>query len=110
MRAAVDPWRRNAQPSDRGTIVDHQPRPQRLCHQENITRTIADGAPLVTARGAAPERCGYVARAGWRYGGATPFCDAPALPGSSYCAGPRALCTIAPGSAAAETAAPAPDP
>ena len=46
-----------------------------------------------------------MARAGWRYGGATPFCDAPALPGSSYCAGHRALCTIAPGSAAAETAA-----
>jgi hypothetical protein len=36
---------------------------------------------------------------------APPFCDAPALPGSSYCARYRALCVIAPGSAAAERAA-----
>lgn len=36
---------------------------------------------------------------------APPFCDAPALPGSSYCARHRALCILAPGSAAAESAA-----
>ena len=36
---------------------------------------------------------------------APPFCDAPALPGSSYCAQHRALCVIAPGSAAAARAA-----
>jgi hypothetical protein len=36
---------------------------------------------------------------------APPFCDAPALPGSSYCAQHRARCVIAPGSAAAERAA-----
>jgi hypothetical protein len=36
---------------------------------------------------------------------APPFCDAPALPGSSYCAQHRALCIVAPGSAAAERAA-----
>jgi hypothetical protein len=45
-----------------------------------------------------------VVRDGWRYGEAAPFCDAPALPRSSYCAHHRALCTIAPGSTAAETA------
>ncbi|HEX6841057.1 MAG TPA: hypothetical protein VF113_06005 [Stellaceae bacterium] len=44
-------------------------------------------------------------REGWRYGMAPPFCDVPALPGSSYCAHHRALCVIAPGSAAAELAA-----
>ena len=36
---------------------------------------------------------------------APPFCDAPALPGSSYCAQHRAICIIASGSAAAEIAA-----
>jgi len=105
LRAAVDPPGRKAQPSDRGAIVDHQPRPQALFHNENITRTIAEKPPLVTSRRAAPERCGYVARDGWRYGKGAPFCDAPALPGSSYCARHRALCTIAPGTEAAETAA-----
>jgi len=46
-----------------------------------------------------------VVRDGWRYGMAPPFCDAPALPGSSYCAHHRVVCILAPGSAAAETAA-----
>jgi hypothetical protein len=105
MRAAVEPRRRNAQPGDRGTIVDHQPRPQTLNQYENITRTIARSASLVTAGNGEGERCGYVALVGWRYGEATPFCDAPALPGSSYCARHRSLCIIAPGSAAAESAA-----
>jgi len=36
---------------------------------------------------------------------APPFCDAPALPGSSYCPHHHALCVIAPGSAAADGAA-----
>jgi hypothetical protein len=36
---------------------------------------------------------------------APPFCDAPAVPGSSYCAHHHAICVIAPGSAAAEMAA-----
>ncbi len=85
--------------------MDHQPHPQLLSQHENITRTIAEPPPLVTTRRAVPERCGYVARAGWRYGKGAPFCDAPALPGSSYCARHRALCTIAPGTAAAEIAA-----
>ena len=110
MCAPVEPRRRRASPSDRGTIVDHQPRPQRLNPEENITRTIAQPPALVTLRlvaggSAAPDRCGYVLRDGWRYGMAPPFCDAPALPGSSYCADHRALCVIAPGAAAAEVAA-----
>src|SRR5260370_38637117 len=70
---------------------------------------MADPPPLGPTRRAVPERCGYVARAGWRYGKGAPFCDAPALPGSSYCARHRALCTIAPGTAAAEIAGPALD-
>ena len=90
--------------------MDHQPRPQTLNLDKNITRTIARPAalvtlPLVAGGTAAPDRCGYVVRAGWRYGMAPPFCDTPALPGSSYCAQHRALCIIAPGSAAAEIAA-----
>jgi hypothetical protein len=100
---AVEPPGRTAQPSDRGVMVDHQ-RPQPLSPYENITRTIAESPPLVTTRRAAVERCGYVARDGWRYGTAAPFCDAPALAGASYCARHHALCTIQPGSAAAETA------
>ena len=104
MRVAVDPPGRTAQPADRGAFVDHQPRPQPLSHNENITRTIADAPPLVTICRSPLERCGYVVRDGWRYGEAAPFCDAPALPRSSYCAHHRALCTIAPGSTAAETA------
>jgi len=36
---------------------------------------------------------------------APPFCDAPALPGSSYCPQHHAVCVIAPGSAAADGAA-----
>jgi hypothetical protein len=41
-------------------------------------------------------RCGYVVAATWRYGAPDPFCDAPALPGSSYCAAHRALCAVDP--------------
>lgn len=91
--------------------MDHQPRPHTLNLYENITRTIAQPPALVTLQlvtgngAAAPDRCGYVVREGWRYGMAPPFCDAPALPGSSYCAHHRALCIVAPGSAAAERAA-----
>src|SRR5690348_9764902 len=92
-------------------IVDHRPRPQTLNLDENITRTIAQPPAFVTPRlvagsgAAALDRCGYVVREGWRYGMTSPFCDAPALPGSSYCAHHRALCIIAPGSAAAAIAA-----
>src|ERR1700731_4295210 len=74
MRVAVDPPGRTAQPADRGAFVDHQPRPQPLSHNENITRTIADAPPLVTICRSALERCGYVGRDGWRYGEAGPFC------------------------------------
>jgi len=47
-----------------------------------------------------PARCGYVVAEDWRYGGAAPFCDAPAVPGSSYCAKHLALCAVAPGTKA----------
>src|SRR5260221_14238341 len=110
MRVAADLPGRTAQPSDRGAIVDHQPHPQLLSQHENITRTIAEPPPLVTTGRAVPERCGYVARARWRYGKGAPFCGAPALPGPSYCARHRALGPVAPGPAAAEIAARAPDP
>ena len=49
-----------------------------------------------------PARCGYVVAEDWRYGGAGPFCDAPAVPGSSYCARHLALCAVAPGTKAAK--------
>lgn len=75
----------------------------------NKKRTI-DGLPvLVTAESAGddvghrgearpPERrrCGYVVAAMWRYGAPDPFCDAPALPGSSYCEAHHALCAVDP--------------
>jgi hypothetical protein len=48
----------------------------------------------VTARPSARAGlCGYVVAAG-----AAPFCDRPALPGCSYCAGHRALCAVDPAS------------
>jgi hypothetical protein len=47
-----------------------------------------------------PARCGYVVAQDWRYGGADPFCNAPAVPGSSYCAKHLALCAVAPGTKA----------
>jgi hypothetical protein len=43
--------------------------------------------------------CGFVVSADACYGAAR-FCDAPAVPGSSYCARHRALCQVPPGSRA----------
>src|SRR5579883_510785 len=80
--------------------------------EENITRTIADSGCVVTSlsRGSssAAERrrsCSFIAAEGWTYGMDAPFCDAPALPGSSYCERHRALCEIAPRSPAGLAAA-----
>lgn len=42
------------------------------------------------------RRCGYVVAAAWRYGAPNPFCEAPALPSSSYCAVHHALCAVDP--------------
>jgi hypothetical protein len=38
--------------------------------------------------------CGYVVTPDWRYGAGSPFCDAPALPGGSYCARHRRRCVL----------------
>jgi hypothetical protein len=45
------------------------------------------------------DLCGYVI--GHRRGQMARFCDAPATPGSSYCARHRALCQVPPDAAAA---------
>jgi hypothetical protein len=92
----------------------------------NTTGTIAEGAGVVTSQ-ATPgaegtrsgRRCGFVAAESWSYDNRSPFCDAPAAPGSSYCPQHRALCVVLPHSAegaavssaltaAAETAPPPP--
>src|SRR5579883_1559537 len=82
---------------------------ERLASQENITRTIADSGCVVTSplKGSSSCRrsCSFIAAEGWTYGMDAPFCDAPALPGSSYCERHRALCEIAPRSPAGLAAA-----
>jgi hypothetical protein len=50
-------------------------------------------------------RCSYVDAEAWRYADPSPFCDAPAVRGSAYCARHQALCRLAPGSPAAIAAA-----
>lgn len=67
-------------------------------NENKTSTTIASSLPSVTAGGEPPARaglCGYVIAPG-----ATPFCDRPALAGSSYCAWHRALCAVAPASPA----------
>ena len=41
----------------------------------------------------------------WRYGDGDPFCGAPTVEGSAYCATHRALCQIPPGTRAGIAAA-----
>lgn len=74
---------------------------------ENIMGTIPEFPAAVTAEsqvrahpGAASRRCGYVVASRWHYGAPDPFCGAPAVPGSSYCALHRSLCAVDPASAA----------
>jgi len=71
------------------------PSQTRLSQDENITGTInpSDG-DIKPDRRAALDTCGFVVPEAWSYGGAEPFCNAPALPGSSYCARHRALCVV----------------
>jgi hypothetical protein len=74
--------------------------------KKNISRTIPCATASVTDEsdvldGIADERpgrerCGYVMAAQWRYGAGDPFCNAPAVRGSSYCAEHRALCEVDP--------------
>jgi hypothetical protein len=61
-----------------------------LSFSENISRT---------SEGVIAESCGYVIAEA--EGGLPRFCDAPTVRGSSYCVRHRALCQVAPGSAAA---------
>lgn len=66
----------------------------------NSTRPVKpgeDGTPSDLRRG-----CAFVAREPAASGRASPFCDAPALPGSAYCADHHAICDVAPGSAESE--------
>ena|SRR5579883_831102 len=83
-----------------------------LASNENKKETIADSGWIVTSlsegRPIAAERrrsCSFIAAEGWTYGRGDPFCDAPALPDSSYCERHRALCEIAPHSPAGLAAA-----
>lgn len=68
-----------------------------LQNRNKTSTTIAPSVPSVTADEEPPRAglCGYVIAPG-----ATPFCDRPALAGSSYCAWHRALCAVAPASPA----------
>ena len=50
-----------------------------LSENENISGTINDAAPEVK------RLCAYIEAESWE-AGSPPFCDAPARPGSSYCA------------------------
>jgi hypothetical protein len=53
-----------------------------------------DDGVLNRRRKGEAARCGYVADARWHYGAGSPFCDAPAVAGTSYCARHLALCTV----------------
>jgi hypothetical protein len=76
---------------------------------ENITGTIQLSPDLVIIESdklylcgySGSPRCSYVEAEDWHYGDASPFCDAPTVPGSSYCARHKALCHLAPGAEAA---------
>lgn len=83
-----------------------------LTADENTTGTVGqepkragDYARNDDPTGRRQRRCSYVAAECWHYGAGDPFCPAPALPDSSYCAEHKALCRLAPGSAAADRAA-----
>lgn len=86
------------------------PRPEKVLPEQNIIGTIEPLPVLVTPAGAdraerSGRSCGYVAAKTWRYGAGDPFCNAPAVKGSSYCARHRARCAIAPASEAGTQAA-----
>ena len=62
---------------------------------------VSSDDPFYNQRERLPALCSYVVAEGWHYGAPPPFCDAPAAPGSSYCAEHRALCAVPLGSVAA---------
>lgn len=86
---------------DHGSGETHQSPPN-----ENISGTLpTEPQPVTRFSGrfnysVHDSLCGYVLQAA-RRGRSARFCDAPAVPGSSYCARHRALCQVAPDSAAA---------
>ena len=86
---------------DHGFGETHQSPPNK-----NISGTLPAAHPPVTSAAAGFNHdvqfhpCGYVLREA-RPGRPARFCDAPAMPGSSYCARHRALCQVSPDSAAA---------
>jgi hypothetical protein len=57
-----------------------------IIESEKFYLYVCDGAP----------RCSYVEAEDWHYGEGSPFCDAPTVPGSSYCARHKALCRLDP--------------
>jgi hypothetical protein len=89
-----------------------------LTLNENISGTLLDfrarSKPGFFARAglepaeSAPLGCAYIAADTWPLG-APPFCGAPVLPGSPYCAAHTRLCTADPASAEGERIAIAQD-
>jgi len=86
---------------------------------ENKSRTkIARDATAVNENGMVNpadtrSQCSFIVTARWRFGGADPFCNAPAVPGSAYCARHLARCAAAPESElalAGDVEAPPPPP
>ncbi|MGH7034880.1 MAG: hypothetical protein ACREFL_14205, partial [Stellaceae bacterium] len=71
--------------------------PTHRCHSGliwNKTRTKGKRSPQEPEPDAG---CVYIAAAKWR-AGAAPFCGAPVLPGSAYCARHAPLCGVDPAS------------
>lgn len=90
-------------------------------HVENKSRTqaqIARDATAVNENGMVNpagtlSQCSFIVTERWRFGGAEPFCNAPAVPGSAYCARHLAHCAAAPETElalAGEVEAPPPPP
>lgn len=84
----------------------HQPpRPEwlSLSPHENISGTSSQETSAESD--ASGGCCAFVTVNNWRYGDGDPFCGAPAVAGSAYCAVHRALCQIPPGTRAGIAAA-----
>ena len=74
----------------------HRHRCTPACENKPSTTVTAHGVAVTTEpRGSATGLCCYVMA-----GGTAPFCNRPALPGRSYCAGHHALCAVEPASPA----------
>jgi hypothetical protein len=75
-----------------------------VTEKENNSGTISQPGeaekPSLASSAAEPAPCAFIAAAEWAVG-AVPFCGAPSLPGSSYCAAHHRLCHLDPASAPA---------